>query len=345
VKLGIIVGTWDGSAEQAHEIMSVAREAERCGYDIVWVPELYGADAVSVMAWLAAGTSAIRIGSAVMQIPARPPTTTAMSVVTLAALFGPRIVLGLGVSGPQVSEGWYGQPWRDPIGRTREYIDVIRLAMSRQPVAFHGSHLQLPLTPGQRPLKLVVKNPVQVPIFLAAIGPRNVELAAEVADGWLPALVLPEQFAGPRRAFVAAAEKFGRRADDITVACSTAAVINDDLAAARDVYRPYLALLVGGMGTRQHNFYRTLVSGYGFAKEAAAVTEAYLAGQRREAEAMVPAELIDGVALVGSRQRVAARLEAFAAAGIDILSIAPAGRSLEEKLAVVRSVAELNASG
>jgi F420-dependent oxidoreductase-like protein len=342
VKLGIIVGTWDGSAGQADEIMAVAREAERCGYDIVWVPELYGADAVSVMAWLAAGTSTIRIGSAVMQIPARPPTTTAMSVVTLAALFGPRIVLGLGVSGPQVSEGWYGQPWEDPIGRTREYIEVVRMAMSRQPVTYRGSHVTLPLPPDQRPLKLVIKDPVQVPIFLAAIGPRNTGLAAELADGWLPALVLPEQFGAPRRAFAAAAQRFGRRGEDITVACSTAAVINDDQAAARDVYRPYLALLIGGMGTREHNFYRTLVSGYGFAKEAAAITDAYLGGRRQEAEAMVPAELIDGVALVGPRRRLAQRMEAFATAGIDILSIAPAGRSLEEKLAVVRAVAELN---
>jgi alkanesulfonate monooxygenase SsuD/methylene tetrahydromethanopterin reductase-like flavin-dependent oxidoreductase (luciferase family) len=243
-----------------------------------------------------------------------------------------------------VSEGWYGQPWEDPIGRTREYIEVVRMAMSRQPVAYHGSHVQLPLVPDGRPLKLVIKDPVQVPIFLAAIGPRNTELAAELADGWLPALVLPEQFAAPLAAFTAAVEGFGRRREELTVACSTAAVINEDLAAARDVYRPYLALLIGGMGTRRRNFYRTLASSYGFAKEAAAITDAYLGGRRREAEAMVPGELIDGVALVGPRHRVAARLEAFAAAGIDILSIAPAGRSLEEKLAVVRAVAELNQS-
>jgi alkanesulfonate monooxygenase SsuD/methylene tetrahydromethanopterin reductase-like flavin-dependent oxidoreductase (luciferase family) len=157
--------------------------------------------------------------------------------------------------------------------------------------------------------------------------------------------VLPEQFAAPRSAFASAVQGFGRNSEDLTVACSTAAVINDDLAAARNVYRPYLALLIGGMGTRQHNFYRTLASAYGFAEEAGAITEAYLGGRRREAEAMVPTELIDGLALVGSRRRVAARLEAFAAAGIDILSIAPAGRSLEEKLAVVRAVAELNPSG
>ncbi len=173
VKLGIILGTWDGGEQGAQEILAVVIEAERCGYEIVWVPELYGAEAVSLMTWLGANTSRIRIGSAVMQIPARPPTTAAMAAVTLTALFGPRIVLGLGVSGPQVSEGWYGVPWEDPIGRARDYIEILRLAMARQPVQYRGQRLRLPLRDDQRPLKLVIKDPVPVPLYLAAIGPRQ----------------------------------------------------------------------------------------------------------------------------------------------------------------------------
>jgi F420-dependent oxidoreductase-like protein len=342
MKLGIIVGTWDGRAESAREILAVVSEAERCGYDIAWVPELYGADAVAFMSWLGAHTSTIRIGSAVMQIPARPPTTTAMSAVTLAALYGPRIVLGLGVSGPQVSEGWYGEPWDDPIGRTRDYIAILRLAMSRQPVQYQGARLRLPLQEGQRPLKLVIKNPASVPLYLAAIGPRNIRLAGELADGWLPALVYPERFEEARRYLEEGAKAAGRVASDIAIACSTAAVINDDLTVARDIYRPYLALLIGGMGSREKNFYRTLVASYGFAAEADVITEAYLGGRKPDAEAAVPAELIDALALVGPRSRLGERLRAFAAAGIDILSIAPSGRTLDEKLSVVRAVAELN---
>ena len=342
VELGIILGTWDGSRRGADEILAVVAEAERSGYGIVWVPELYGADAVSLMAWLGANTSRIRIGSAVMQIPARPPTTTAMSAATLAALFGDRFVIGLGVSGPQVSEGWYGQEWSHPIERTRDYLAILRLALARQPVDYRGERLRLPRADGQRALKLVIKEPVAVPLYLAAMGPRNIRLAGEVADGWLPALVYPERF-GP--AFAHLDEGLatgGRERSAVRVACSTAAVINDDEDAARDVYRPYLALLIGGMGTREQNFYRTLVRGYGFEQEADVITDAFLGGRRQEAEAAVPRELIDALALVGSTGRVAERLRVFAEAGIDILSIAPAGRSLEEKLAVVRTVAELN---
>jgi F420-dependent oxidoreductase-like protein len=341
LKLGLLLGTWDGSPTQAQEILAVALEAERCGYDIVWVPELYGADAVSLMSWLGANTSSIRVGSAVMQIPARPPTTTAMSAATLASLYGPRIVLGLGVSGPQVSEGWYGQAWDDPIGRTREYIEVLRMTLERRAVQHVGDHLRLPLREGQRSLKLVLKEPPRVPLFLAAIGPRNVALAAQLCDGWLPALVVPELFGQARRQFDLAAATAGREGADLIVACSTAAVINDDIAKARDVYRPYLALLIGGMGTRRQNFYRNIVAGYGYEAQAEQIADAYLDGRRREAEAMVPPGLIDSLALVGPEGRIAERLRAFEASGIDILSVAPAGRSLEEKLSVVRTVAKL----
>jgi F420-dependent oxidoreductase-like protein len=342
VELGILLGTWDGSRRGADEMLAVVSEAERSGYSIVWVPELYGADAVSLMAWLGAHTSRLRIGSAVMQIPARPPTTTAMTAATLAALFGDRFVIGLGVSGPQVSEGWYGQPWSHPIQRTRDYLAILRLALARQPVDYRGEQIQLPLQTGQRPLKLVIKEPAPVPVYLAAMGPRNIALAGELADGWLPALVYPERFGPARDHFDRSLVAHGRDRDAVRIACSTAVVINDDRDAARDVYRPYLSLLIGGMGTRKQNFYRSLVNGYGFEKEAEVITDAFLGGRRREAEAAVPAELIDGLALVGPAGRITERLQAFAAAGIDILSVAPAGRTLEEKLAAVRTVAECN---
>jgi len=337
--LGVILGTWNGSRKDADEILATVQEAERLGYSIAWVPELYGADAPTVMSWLAANTSTIRIGSAVMQIPARSATTTAMTAATLVALYGDRIVLGLGVSGPQVSEGWYGTPWQDPHGRTREYIEVVRLAMSRERVRYDGKHLKLPGRQDYRPIKLVLRNEVHVPILLAAIGPRNIRLAAQICDGWLPAIVLPERFGPIRERFTSALEAAGRKRDDVVIAASTGAVINDDLETARNVYRPYITLLIGGMGTREQNFYRDLVTEYGYGEIAREITELYLAGRVKEAEALTPAELIDGIGLVGDEARGAQRLAAYRAAGIDIFSIAPSGRTVEEKLGTLRAVA------
>jgi F420-dependent oxidoreductase-like protein len=337
--LGVILGTWNGSRKDADEILATVQEAERLGYSIVWVPELYGADAVTVMSWLAANTSTIRIGSAVMQIPARAATTTAMTAATLVALYGDRIVLGLGVSGPQVSEGWYGTPWKDPHGRTREYIEVVKLALSRERVLYDGKHLKLPPREDYRPIKLVLKNEANIPILLAAMGPRNIRLAAEICDGWLPAIVFPEKFGPIRDRFTSALEAAGRKRDEVVIAASTGAVINDDPAVARDVYRPYITLLIGGMGTREQNFYRDLVTEYGYGDVAREITDLYLAGRVKEAEAITPAELIDGIGLVGDRARIAERLDAYRAAGIDIFSVAPSGRTLEERLATLRTVA------
>jgi F420-dependent oxidoreductase-like protein len=339
MELGVILGTWNGSRADADDILRTVQEAERCGYSIVWVPELYGADAVSVMSWLAANTRSIRIGSAVMQIPARAPATTAMTVASLASLYGERIVLGLGVSGPQVSEGWYGVPWNDPIGRTREYIETVKLALSRQRLVYQGKHIQLPGNEDYRPLKLVLKTQARVPVYLAAIGPRNIRLAAQICDGWLPAMVFPERFGALHDQFTDALTAAGRKRGDVVIAASTGAVINADPAAARDVYRPYVTLLIGGMGTREQNFYRNLVTGYGYGEIAQEISELYLAGRIAEAQALTPDELIDGVGLVGDEQRVRERLAAYQAADIDIFSIAPAGRTLEEKLAVLRTVA------
>lgn len=338
--LGIILGTWTGSATEAQSILATVREAERYGYSIAWVPELYGADAVSLMSWLAANTTRIRIGSAVMQIPARTPTATAMAAATLASLYGDRIVLGLGVSGPAVSEGWYGVPWADPIGRTREYLETVRMTLRRERVAYQGKHVRLPLREEHRPIKLVLREPKAVPIYLAAIGPRNVRLAAELTDGWLPAMVFPEHFAGIRQTFEQGLERAGRKRSDVVVAASTGAVISDDLTRARDVYRPYVTLLVGGMGTEDQNFYRDLVTSYGYGEVAEEIGRLYRAGKIDEARRATPDDLVDGVGLVGDLARVRDRLGAYRDAGIDVFSIAPSGRTLEEKLTVVRTVAE-----
>ena len=341
MELGIIVGTWDGHPGAARAILATAQEAERCGYSIVWVPEAYGADAVSMMAWLASNTERIRIGSAIMQIPARQATTTAMTAATLDSLFPGRIVLGLGVSGPQVTEGWYGMPWAEPIGRTREYLQVVRSALGREAVDVHGEHEQIPRSPVYRPIKLILKYHGPIPIFLAAIGPRNTELTGEIADGWLPALVHPEQFGASYAHLALGASRVGKDPREITIAASTAAVIADDLDVARNVYRPYLALLIGGMGTRKKNFYRDLVTSYGYGDAAASITELYLSGRKGEAELAVPSALIDALALVGDAGRIRERLAAFKAAGVDIISIAPSGRTLDDKLVVIRTIASL----
>jgi F420-dependent oxidoreductase-like protein len=338
MELGVILGTWNGNRGEADEMLRIVQEAERAGYAVAWVPELYGADAVTLMSWLANSTSTIRIGSAVMQIPARAATATAMAAATLSALYGDRIVLGLGVSGPQVSEGWYGVPWTDPIGRTREYIETVRLALHRERVSYDGTHIRLP-GDGHRPLKLVLKNEVNIPIYLAAIGPRNVTLAAEIADGWLPALVFPERFGPLRERFEQALDAAGRKRANVVIAASSGAVINDDPVVARNVYRPYVTLLIGGMGTRAKNFYRDLVTGYGYGDIAEEITDLYLSGRIAEAQSLTPDELVDGVGLVGDAARVRERLAAYEAAGIDIFSIAPSGRDLDEKLRVLRAVA------
>ncbi|HEX3962926.1 MAG TPA: LLM class flavin-dependent oxidoreductase [Trebonia sp.] len=339
MELGVILGTWNGSRADADDILRTVQEAERIGYTIAWVPELYGADAVSVMSWLAASTSTIKIGSAVMQIPARPATTTAMTAASLVALYGERIVIGLGVSGPQVSAGWYGVPWSDPIGRTREYVEVVNLALARERVKYHGKHLDLPGRDDYRPLKLLLSNETHVPIYLAAIGPRNIALAAEVCDGWLPALVFPERFGPLRRQFTNALRAAGRKREEVVIAASTGAVINEDPIVARNVYRPYVTLLMGGMGTREQNFYRNLMTEYGYGEIAEEITDLYLAGKVAQAQALTPDDLIDGVGLVGNESRVRERLAAYQAADIDIFSIAPSGRSIEEKLGVLRTVA------
>ena len=307
--------------------MGLAEEAERCGFHSVWTAEAYGSDAVSPLAWIGGRTTSIKLGTAIMQMPARSPATTAATVATLDLLSGNRVLLGLGTSGPQVAEGWHGQAWGKPLTRTREYVEIVRTILRREePLEHHGAHYDIPYSGRDatglgKPLKLIVHPPrPEVPVYLAAIGPKNVALAAEIADGWLPIFFSPERFAETHRPMLE--EGFARRGgrpDDWDLAAHVPVVVADDVAAARDFLRPLLALYVGGMGAKGKNFYTRLAGRYGYADAAATIQDLYLAGKKTEASAAVPDALVDEVALVGDRARIADRLAAFRDCGVGTL--------------------------
>jgi F420-dependent oxidoreductase-like protein len=344
VKLGLHIGYW-GLWGGAEEQLAAVRAAEQLGYDSVWTAEAYGSDAATILAWLAGQTSTIKLGSAIFQIPGRSPAMTAMTAATIDQLSGGRMILGLGTSGPQVSEGWHGQRFGRQLQRTREYFDVVRLALSRQRVVYQGATLQLPLPDGPgKPLKLTIA-PVQdrLPIYLAAIGPRNTALAGEIADGWLPTFFSPEHVGLFRTRLQEGAAVSGRTLEDFQIAPQVSVHISDDLAAARDFMRPALALYIGGMGSRKQNFYTALVGEYGFEQAAARVQDLYLDGKREEAMAALPDELIDLITLVGPRGRVADRLAAYREAGVGTLLVSPLGRTREQQFDQLRMLAELAA--
>ena len=305
----------------------LAEEAERCGFHSVWTSEAYGSDAVSPLAWIGSRTTNVRLGTAIMQMPARSPATTAATVATLDLLSGGRVLLGLGTSGPQVAEGWHGQAWGKPLTRTREYVEIVRAVLRREaPLDHHGEHYDIPYSgPGAtglgKPLRIIVHPPrAEVPIYLAAIGPKNVALAAEIADGWLPIFFSPERFADTHRPMLE--EGFARRGgrpEGWDLAAHVPVVMTDDVAAGRDFLKPLLALYVGGMGAKGKNFYTRLAERYGYADAAATIQDLYLAGKKNEAIAAVPDALVDEVALVGNRARIADRVAAFRECGVGTL--------------------------
>jgi F420-dependent oxidoreductase-like protein len=307
--------------------VGLAEEAERCGFHSVWTSEAYGSDAVSPLAWVGGRTERIKLGTAIMQMPARTPATTAATVATLDLLSGGRVLLGLGTSGPQVAEGWHGQPWGKPLRRTREYVEIVRAILRREePLEHHGEHYDIPYSGADatglgKPLKLIVHPPrANVPIYLAAIGPKNVALAAEIADGWLPIFFSPERFAETHRPMLE--EGFARRGgrpEGWDLAAHVPVVVTDDVQAGRDLLKPLLALYVGGMGAKGQNFYTRLAERYGYADAAATVQDLYLGGKRNEAIAAVPDALVDEVALVGDRARIADRVAAFRDCGVTTL--------------------------
>jgi F420-dependent oxidoreductase-like protein len=334
-----------GAGTTVQQQLELAREAERLGYDSAWVAEAYGSDAATVLAWLAAQTSTISLGSAVLQMPARSPAMTAMTAATLDQLSGGRFRLGLGLSGPQVAEGWHGQRFARPMARTRDYVNVVRMALERRRVAYQGETLELPLPDGPgKALKLTIA-PAQarLPIYLAAMGPKNLALAGEVADGWLGFLYAPEHAGGFRDHLAAGAARAGRDLDSFDVAPNVQVHVSDDLAAARDAMRPFLALYIGGMGSRERNFYTEQAARYGFEQAARQVQEHYLAGDRAEAMAALPDELIDLVTLCGPAGRVRERLAAHREAGVGTLLAAPTAWTHEDRLHQLRRLAELAA--
>jgi len=342
VKLGVSVGYWGLGLTPANQL-DIAQTAESLGYDSIWTAEAYGSDAATVLAWLAAGTSRIKLGSGIFQIPARSAAMTAMTAATIDNLSGGRMMLGLGTSGPQVSEGFHGVRFGKQLQRTREYVAVVRLALARQKIEFHGETLELPLPDGPgKVLKLTIR-PVQekIPIFLAVLGPKNVALAGEIADGWLPVFFSPEHTRTLRGQLGEGAARVGRSLDGFRVCPSVNVMISDDLESARNAMRPILALYVGGMGSREQNFYNRLVSSYGFEDEARKVQELYLAGQKTEAMLALPDELIDLVSIVGPPARAKDRIRAFRDAGVDTLIVWPVMPDQEVRKEQLRVIAEL----
>ena len=344
MKLGLNLAYW-GFGITAADQLRMVKEAEAAGFDSVWAAEAYGSDAATVLAWIAAQTERIRIGSAIFQMPARSPAMTAMTAATLDELSGGRMILGIGPSGPQVAEGWHGQPFGRQLQRTREYVEVLRKTLARERLEYDGEIYKLPLPDGPgKALKLMI-GPVQerIPIYIAAIGPKNTALTGEIADGWIPFLFAAEHVAELRKPLVEGAARAGRDIDDGTfeIAPTVNVCIGDDIDAARDVMRPFLALYVGGMGSREKNFYNAIMRRYGFEEAAAEVQDLYLSGKKQEAAEALPAEFIDSVCLVGPAERVRERLAMYRDAGVGTILATIVAPTVDERIGMIRQLAEL----
>jgi F420-dependent oxidoreductase-like protein len=323
MKIGINLGFL---TSQNLDPVPLALEAEVLGYHSVWIAEAWGSDAVSLLGWIGGQTERIHLGSAVVQIPARTPAMTAMTAATLDRLSGGRLLLGLGVSGPQVVEGWHGVPYGKPLTRTRECVEILRTIWKRQDeLTHHGPHYQIPLKGGTglgKPLKIMMPPlRADIPIYLAAIGPKNIALAAEIADGWLPIFYSPYK----KDVFKSSLDEGLRRRrlplndGPFDIAPTAAVALGEDLSRCLRSLKPNLALYIGGMGAPGRNFYFDLACRYGYEKEAATIQELFLGGKRKAAVAAVPDTLVDEVSLCGPRERIAERLEAWKEAGVTTL--------------------------
>mgnify|MGYP006082714989 FL=1 len=323
LKLGLMTGYW--GAQPPRDLIALAQRAEALGYYGFFTAEAYGSDALTPLAWVGAHTKKIKLGTAIVQISARTPTATAMHALTLDHLSSGRVILGLGVSGPQVVEGWYGQPFAKPLARTREYIDIIRQVLARgAPVQSPGPHYTIPYpedAPGSwglgKPLKPIT-HPLRadIPIFLGAEGPKNVAMAAEVCDGWFPLYYSPEREA-------VYADAIAGRPDGFEIMYPMKLHITDDLEAGRLEVKKDLALYVGGMGARDRNFHNELVVRLGYGEAAARIQDLYLDGKKAEAVAAVPDELVDDIALVGPKDRIKQRLAAWEDSAVTSLLVWP----------------------
>jgi F420-dependent oxidoreductase-like protein len=344
VRLGLSIGYVLG--ENVSDLVELAREAERLGYSAVWAAEAYGSDSATVLGYLAAKTTRIDVGAAVMQIPARTPTMTAMTAATLDLLSGGRFRLGLGVSGPQVSEGWHGVRFARPLARTREYAAIVNLALARETVRHEGEFFTLPLPNGPgKALRLTV-HPVRshIPTYLAAVGPKNLQLAGEIADGWLAIFLSPE-YAAEAMANIETGRARANRADTpFDVSATVPVSVGASVEESAEPVRGYAALYVGGMGSREQNFYNQLACRMGFEAAAKRVQELFLDRRHREAMAAVPLDFIDQTSLLGPPDRVTERLHRFAEAGVTTLTVAPFGVDQEARLRTIRQVAQALAS-
>ena len=327
MRLGLNIGY---SGARIDLPLDLILEADRLGYYAVWTAEAYGSDCISPLAWIGALTKNIKLGSAIMQMPARSPAMTAMTAITLDQLSGGRFLLGLGLSGPQVVEGWHGTPYGKPLGKTREYVNIVRQVLAREaPLVHKGQHYQIPYrgpdaTGLGKPLKSIIHGRADMPIYLAAIGPKNVALSAEIADGWLPIFFSPAHYESAYQAALEAgfaAAGNGKSLADFDIAPSVTVVIDDDLESGYNQIKPALALYIGGMGAKGANFYYDLACRFGFSEAADAIQGHYLHGRRGEAIMAVPAALVDAVALVGSRARIRDRLQIWRDCPIATLNI------------------------
>jgi F420-dependent oxidoreductase-like protein len=349
MRIGMLLGYSGGFTEAVEEIA----DHERAGLDVVWVPEAYSFDAVSQLGFLAARTSRLEIASGVLQLYTRTPSLTAMTAAGLDFVSGGRFTLGLGTSNPQVVEGFHGVRHDAPVARTREVVEICRQVWRRERLEHAGRHYRIPLPPEGgtglgKPLKLI-NRPVRerIPIVLAALGPRNVALAAEIAEGWLPILYVPER-AGALWGQPLAAGRARRdpALGPLDVVASASLCLTDDPHEARralDGLRPFVALYAGGMGARGRNYYNDVLRGYGWEAEAATIQDHYLAGRKDEAAAAVPERMLREMALVGPRGHVAERLAAFAESGVTTVNVTPLAPTPAERVALVEAAKELAA--
>ena len=318
MKLGLGIGAFGppGGAR----IVELAREAENLGYDTIWAPEIYGADCFTPLTWIGAHTERINLGSSIMQISARTPASAAMHAVALDYLSNGRLILGIGVSGPQVVEGWYGQPYPKPLARTREWVSIFRKIISRDgPVSFDGKHYQLPLQGGTglgKPLKLIL-HPVRerIPVYLGAEGPKNVAMSAEICDGWIP------MFLSPYRMMDMYKDAMRIRNTDFEIAAAVPVIVDDDVQRGLDQIKQNVGFYVGGMGAKNFNVHKDHVVRMGFGDAAERIQELFFAGRRDEAMAAVPNELCDEIALVGPKERIRERLAAWKESPVTMINV------------------------
>lgn len=342
MQLGLNLGLF---ATAVADNFAIVEEAERLGFHSVWTAEAYGPDAATPLAYIAGRTESIKLGSGVLQMPGRTPAMTAMTATAIDRMSHGRMLLGLGVSGPQVVEGWHGRPYGKPLGLTREYISILRAMFARkEPVEFSGDHFELPYTGEDasglgKPLKLMMgPQNRDIPIYLAAIGPKNVQLAAEIADGWLPVFFSPEktrEVYAPRLEAGFDASGEDDKAARFDIAPTVTAMVTDDVEAGRLQMKPYLALYIGGMGAKGRNFYNDLACRYGYEEEAATIQDLYLDGKKMEATMAVPDDLVDEVCLVGPAERITDRIEAWKEAGVTTLILGTSD------VATMRTIAEI----